>query len=90
MNGKIYMLTNTITGHQYIGQTFEDVSMRIYRGYGLTTQIGRAIQRDGRSSFRHEILKDGITSRQDLNYWENYYINYHRTLYPNGYNEMMA
>lgn len=90
MNGKIYMLTNKISRMKYIGQTFQEVSERIEMGYAQTTRIGAALQADGWQNFEYTTLKTGITTQENLDLWENYYINQYRTLYPNGYNERRA
>ena len=90
MNGKIYMLTNNITRKKYIGQTTIDVATRIRNGYAQTTLIGAALQAHGGQNFTYDILKTGITTQENLNYWENYYIDFYGTLSPNGYNERRA
>ena len=90
MNGKIYMLTNKISGRKYIGQTFQEVSERIEKGYAQTTQIGAALQAIGEQNFEYTILETDITTQESLDRKENYYINLYRTLYPNGYNERLA
>ena len=89
MNGTIYMLTNNITGKKYIGQTVQDVGVRIQQGYTPTSQIGAAIRTHGIRNFTRQILKTGITTQQNLNEWENHYIGFHGTLL-NGYNERLA
>ena len=89
MNGKIYMLTNKITDEKYIGQTVQEVDVRIRQGYASTTQIGAAIQTYGIENFTYQVLKTGITTKQNLNEWENHYIGFHGTLLS-GYNERLA
>ena len=89
MNGKIYMLTNTKNNMKYIGQTFQEVNVRIRQGYAPSTQIGTAIQTYGIENFTFQILKTGITTQEKLNEWENYYIGHYRTI-TNGYNEKLA
>ena len=89
MNGKIYMLTNTSNNMKYIGQTFQEVNARIRRGYDPATRIGTAIQIHGIENFTLQILKTGITTQENLDEWENYYIGQYRTL-TTGYNERPA
>ena len=72
-----------------MGQTVQDVGVRIRQGYASTTQIGAAIQTHGLESFTYRVLKTGITTKQNLNEWENHYIGFHGTLL-NGYNEKLA
>ena len=55
MNGKICILTNNITGKKYIGQTFQDVGVRIRQGYTPTSQIGAAIHAHGLENFTYEV-----------------------------------
>ena len=90
MNGKIYILTNTKNNMKYIGQTFQEVDVRIKQGYRQTTQIGMAIHAHSLENFTCQILKTGITTQNNLDEWENYYIKQYGTLYPNGYNERRA
>lgn len=87
MNGKIYVLANKLNGKKYIGQTFEEVDVRINRGYSPTSQIGMAL---AHGNFEYTVLKTGITTQRNLNDWENYYIRLYGTLHPNGYNERWA
>lgn len=91
MNGKIYMLTNNINGMKYIGQTTEEVNVRISRGYGSATRIGTAIEIHGLGNFTLQTLETGITTQIDLNRRENYYIQHYGTLsLLRGYNERLA
>ena len=90
MNGKIYVLANKLNGKKYIGQTFEEVDVRINRGYSPTSQIGMALATHGTGNFEYRVLKTGIATQRNLNDWENYYIDHYETLYPNGYNERRA
>ena len=89
MNGKIYMLTNTTNNMKYIGQTTEEVNVRINKGYHPETRIGTAIQIHGIENFTYQILKTGITTQKNLDEWENYYIGHYGTI-TNGYNERLA
>lgn len=44
------------------------------------------IEFDGIENYTFEILKR-VESREDLSYWEDYYIILYNTYYPNGYNK---
>ena len=90
MNGKIYMLTNKINGMQYIGQTFEEVDVRIRKGYSRTSKIGMALATYGTGNFEYTILNIGITTQQKLDDLENHYIADYKTRFPYGYNERPA
>ena len=90
MNGKIYVLTNGKTNMKYIGQTFQEVGVRINQGYDSTTEIGKAIHTYGLRNFIYQTLKTGITTQNNLDEWENHYIEAYGTRYPNGYNESGA
>ena len=92
MNGKIYILTNKVNRKQYVGQTVMDIEARINKhvsdSKNGTSSIESAIRTHRAGNFEYKVLKDGITTQTNLNYWENYYIRLYGTRYPNGYNEV--
>ena len=93
MYGIIYLLTNTRTNMQYVGQTILGLTTR-WNGHvaeanaGETTQIANAIRTYGAQAFTRQVLKTGVPS-SDLNTFERNYINHYGTLYPFGYNERL-
>lgn len=84
----IYLRTNIINGKQYVGQA-NDFEKREqdwmcdsrYSG-GV---IDKARAKYGVENFKVEILRECKT-KDELNYWEKYYISELNTKVPNGYN----
>lgn len=80
----IYLITNKISGKQYIGQK---VNLRGFDTYwGSGNYIKNAIKKYGISNFEKTILESDISDREQLNYRERYWISQYNTLHPNGYN----
>lgn len=87
----VYVITNLITGKQYVGQTIQTLSKRWARhGWHCTTSARRmpisdAIGKYGKENFTIKELKV-CDSIEELNHWEMYYANTLNTWVPNGYN----
>lgn len=81
MNGRIYLVTNTVNGKQYIGQTITKYSKQ---GHGHA--IRDAYKKYGRKNFTYETICDGITCRNFLDWSEKFWIKVFNSLQPNGYN----
>lgn len=85
----IYLITNTINGKQYVGQTVRTLHRRwiahCSKNSRGCTALSRAIQKYGRESFTQTILSV-CTFLDELNDAERYFIEYYQTLSPNGYN----
>ena len=94
MQGLIYLLTDLITGKQYVGQTWQKFETRMLQHEhnipGSTTALATAIAHNGWQNFRKDILETSITTKSRLDERENHHIIAYNTLYPNGYNERMA
>ena len=85
--GCIYMVTNTVNGKKYIGQTSRDVERRKkehLRGDG-NQPLADAFKKYGEEKFTFEILHDGIIPEM-LDNFEIQAIVEYNTLAPNGYN----
>lgn len=88
--GYIYLVTNTITKKQYIGQTVQkDINSRWKQHKSLSPKlIGRYLldsyKKYGISNFKFQIVC--ICFDEDIDYLEKYYIQKFNTLAPNGYN----
>jgi len=81
--GTIYLTTNLINNKIYIGQTVTDD--RYYIGSGRF--IKKAIKKYGKSNFLKIVLLSGISSPEELNLWEEFYINLFDSRNPKvGYN----
>lgn len=88
-NYVVYTHRNSSNGKQYIGQS-KDYQKRWKRGYN-GTRFGDIIEElGGLDKFEHIILKENLTKEQ-ANYWEEYYIKIYDTTNPKfGYNTMLG
>lgn len=92
-NGIIYKYTSP-SGKCYIGQTINSLDRRARAngvGYKHCPAFYKAIQKYGFQNFTCEILKTVIADSlksvgEQLNVWEQYYIELYNSLSPNGYN----
>lgn len=96
---KIYMITCMKTNLSYIGQTKRDVCTRF--GEHIETAYLKMINCQKMSDFyidivnygsgylRLQVLKDDITSQEDADYWERYYIKQYDT-FKHGYNRTIG
>lgn len=91
----IYKHQNTINGKVYIGQTKQLPLNRWKNGLGYTTDnhcsvFSKAIRKYGWKNFKSEIVEDNISSQEEANIREQYWISYYRSYigFPNsnGYN----
>jgi group I intron endonuclease len=84
----IYMITNSINGKCYIGQT-NDIKRRIRRhkndSRSYDTYLYKSIRKYGWNNFTHSIIET-CKNRNELNQKEVYYIRKYDTFIPNGYN----
>ncbi len=84
----VYLTTNLINGHQYIGDHSTDdlnsSKTRNYLGSGKP-YLQRAIKKYNRKNFKREILEFFPTKEEAFNAQEKY-IKEYNTLVPNGYN----
>lgn len=90
----IYCMTNPDNGYKYIGQTSRKVDYRInehlYEALRGSDRYFYKILRESKVTFEVSILKEGIESLSEANYWEAYYISLYNTYIENdnchGYN----
>lgn len=80
----IYKITNKLNNKAYIGQSVH-CGKRLDEHYKGNQLIDDVIRQDGIVNFTFEILKE--VNKEDLSYWEDYYIMKYNTLFPNGYNK---
>ena len=78
MQGIIYLITNQINGHQYVGQTTTTLQLRWRKHVSKSkeanpTGLAAAIKKYGEENFTKEILCT-CTSKEELNQKEQYYI----------------
>jgi group I intron endonuclease len=81
MAGTIYLVTNTLNGKQYVGQTIvagNDI------GHGKL--MTKAYAKHGKRNFTYELLCGDIGNRPTLNFIERFWISVMDSRIPNGYN----
>jgi group I intron endonuclease len=87
----IYLVTNRKNGKKYIGQTIGNFKKRKQehiteaRLYRVNNYFHSALRKYGSENFDWEVLHDYISSIDDLNRLEIYYIKYYNT-FGKGYN----
>ena len=86
----VYLLTNTVNGKKYVGQTVRSLEARLYHHKWDSTKnrgyiLHKAIAKYGWDSFTSEILKHCV-SKEELDTEEKRYISELNTLVPHGYN----
>ena len=85
----IYMHRNKINGKVYIGQTKQNLSQRFRngKGYEKCTYFYRAIKKYGWDNFEHIILEENISTPEEANNREKYWIKYYNSnIGSKGYN----
>ena len=81
MEARIYLVTNTLNGKKYVGQTITK-----YSKLGHGHAVRDAYKKYGRKNFTYEIIASGISCEMFLDYAEKFWINTLNTVVPNGYN----
>lgn len=81
MDAHIYLVTNTVNGKQYVGQTATDSNKR---GHGRV--MLKAYRKHGFDGFTYDRIASGINNRNTLNCLERFWIATFDTVAPNGYN----
>jgi group I intron endonuclease len=81
MQAHVYLVTNSVNGKQYVGQTINS-SNKLGHGRVLL----KAYKLHGKDNFSYEPICSGINNRATLNFIERFWINVMGTLVPNGYN----
>lgn len=92
VEGHVYVVTNTVNGKKYVGQTTRDVSKRWKRHVedsvkqSYKSRLHRAIQKYGADKFTTEV-RSTCTGRKALDMAERFYIALYQTQNPEfGYN----
>lgn len=80
----IYKITNKLNGKSYIGQSIH-CGRRLDEHCTGNQFIDQTIQVEGIQNFNFEILKE--VKKEELSYWEDYYIIKYNTMFPDGYNK---
>jgi len=88
--GYIYLITNTVTGKRYVGQTQQEDIERRWKAHrkcdkkSCGSYLLRAYKKYGIDKFKFKIIC--ICFNNDCNKFEEEYINKFNTICPNGYN----
>lgn len=94
----IYKITNQINGKCYIGQTIKSPEDRWkehkQHAFGIHPNdqkkaLYQAIRKYGIENFTFEVVQDGITSHEELDKAEIYWINYYNS-FVKGYNSTLG
>ena len=80
----IYKITNKLNNKSYIGQSVH-CGKRLDEHCRGSQFIDEIIQLEGIENFTFEVLME--TTKEELSYWEDYYILKYDTMFPNGYNK---
>lgn len=89
--GVVYVHINKENGMPYVGQTCQSLKRRFRKGdithnsYKNCVLLYRALKKYTWDSFITIILKE-CTSQEELDKWENHYIEQYKSAYPGGYN----
>lgn len=87
--GTIYCIFCTKNGKVYIGQTWGTLkhrwSQHCYKGAGTCLKLKNAISKYGKGAFVISSLTVGLTTQEDMNSAEKYWISYFDSI-NNGYN----
>lgn len=87
MYGVVYLILNKVNGKRYVGQTVQPLKVRFneHARKKDNTLISNAIRKYGRENFYCGVIKT-CTSKEELNYWEKYFIAVFKSKKPYGYN----
>lgn len=95
MNGKVYKITNNVTGESYIGKTIRTIEERFKehchgteRDDGRRSLLQKAMAEYGYRNFSIELLMDGIESQERLDEVETGFMVAYGTL--NEYNKVVS
>ena len=84
--GVVYMLWCKVNSMRYVGQTIQPLKKRFKEHASCKkTLISRAIQKHGKKNFYCGVIKS-CNSKEELDYWEKFYIAALHCKVPYGYN----
>jgi group I intron endonuclease len=81
VEGRVYLVTNTVNQKQYVGQTITKYSKQ---GHGHAVKAAYA--KYGRKAFTYETICGGIDNHATLDFAEKFWIKVMNSVQPNGYN----
>ncbi len=84
--GVVYLIIDGTNDKEYVGQTTRSVEIRFKEHANYNdSYINHAIRAHGEDMFATAILKVCM-NKEELDFWERYFIRSRNTIYPNGYN----
>ena len=84
--GVVYLIWNMVNGKKYVGQTVQPLKKRFNEHASCKKMvIGKAIRKYGVENFRYGVIKS-CASKEEMDYWEKYFIVALKTKSPYGYN----
>ena len=85
--GVVYLIWNMVNGKKYVGQTIQPLKKRFqeHAKCKKSAPISRAIRKYGKENFYCGVIKS-CASKEELDYWEKFYIAVLKTKVPYGYN----
>lgn len=88
MYGVVYLITNSINGRRYCGQTTDTLKSRWYQHCKSTSScvyLSKAIKKYGKENFKIEVVIR-CNNQKELDSRESFCIKIYNTLSPSGYN----
>ena len=84
--GVVYLILNLVNSNRYVGQTVQPLKKR-FKDHARSKKslIGKAIRKYGKENFYCGVIKS-CASKEELDYWEKFYIVALKTKEPYGYN----
>jgi len=81
MQAHVYLVTNSVNGKQYVGQT---ITKHSRKGHGHA--LADAYKKYGHKSFTYETICGDVNNHATLDFAEQFWISVMGSLAPNGYN----
>ena len=85
--GVVYLILNLVNSNRYVGQTVQPLKKRFnsHAKCKKNMPISRAIRKHGKENFYYGVIKS-CASKEELDYWEKFYIVALYSKAPYGYN----
>ncbi|MBR3050492.1 MAG: GIY-YIG nuclease family protein, partial [Selenomonadaceae bacterium] len=83
--GIVYLIMNLVNGKKYVGQTVRSLEKRMLQHTYDNLCVDKAMRKYGLENFYYGVVKS-CASKEELDYWEKYFIVALKSKVPNGYN----
>ena len=80
----IYILRNKVNDKCYVGQSTKEFKVRFRQHQMSHSIVGKSLRKCGVDNFDKLLLEN--IPEEELDYWEQHYIQECNSIYPNGYN----